>query len=154
LKVKDVMQHAVAFCSRNTNLAEATELIWKNGCGCLPVVGEAGNVIAMITDRDICIALGTRNERASQVFVSQIMHPRLFTCMPDDDIHCALKTFRSHHVRRLPVVDSGNFLQGILCMDDIAAHASSLGSRETLSFEDVVSTYQAICQKQKGEHHA
>jgi CBS domain-containing protein len=143
------MQHPVAVCSPDTNLAEATELIWKNGCGCLPVVGPGGNVIAMLTDRDICIALGTRDEKASHVLVRQIIQPCVFTCMPGDDIHCALKTLRSHHVRRLPVVDSGDFLQGILCMDDIVAHASTPGSRETLSFEDVVSTYRAICQHQE-----
>ena len=42
----------------DTTLAEASELMCKNGCGFLPVVGEGGNVIGAITDRDMCIALG------------------------------------------------------------------------------------------------
>ena len=94
------------FCRLHTTLAEAAELMCKNGCGFLPVVGEGGNVIGAITDRDMCIALGTRNKTAVEVLVRDVMlpkryaFPKLFTCTPDDDIHCVLKTLRTARIRR------------------------------------------------------
>jgi CBS domain-containing protein len=92
MKVRDVMTKQVAFCGPDTNLAQAVELMWKNACGFLPEAGEGGNAIGVITDRDISITLGTRDRRASEVCVRSTMSSRPFTCMPDDDVHTALKT--------------------------------------------------------------
>ena len=61
MRVRDLMTKTVVFCRHETNLAAATALMWDNDCGTLPVVSESGKVIGIITDRDICIALGTRN---------------------------------------------------------------------------------------------
>ena len=57
MKVRGVMVKEVKFCSAGTNLAAATEILWKEGVGSLPVV-EDGRVLGTITDRDIAIALG------------------------------------------------------------------------------------------------
>jgi CBS domain-containing protein len=108
-------------------------------------VGEGGNVIGMITDRDICVGLAKRGDRPSEVPVWEAMQHKLFTCSPEDDIHCALKTFRSQKIRRLPVVDRAGVLQGILCMDDIVQRAKPNASKQDVSFEDIVLTFQAIC---------
>ena len=64
MKVRDGMRKQAAFCGLDTTLAEAAELMCKNGCGFLPVVGEGGNVIGTITGRDMCIALGTQDKTA------------------------------------------------------------------------------------------
>ena len=53
MKVEDVMVKDVKFCSPNTNLAAATEMFWADCCGTLPVVDDRGNVVGIITDRDI-----------------------------------------------------------------------------------------------------
>jgi CBS domain-containing protein len=114
MKVRDVMTKQTAFCGPETNLAQAVELMWKNACGFLPVAGEGGNVIGVITDRDISIALGTRDRRASEVCVRSAMSSRLFACTPDDDVHTALKTLKSEGIRRLPVIDREGMLMGVL----------------------------------------
>ena len=60
MQVQDVMNKGVRFCSPETNLAAVTQIFWEQGCGAVPVV-ENGRAIGMITDRDVSIALGTRN---------------------------------------------------------------------------------------------
>lgn len=62
-------------------------------------------MIAVIKDRDIAIGLGTREQRASELFVSDVMSKPLYTCTTDDDLHTALKTLRAEGIRRLPVID-------------------------------------------------
>ena len=132
----------VKFCSPGLNLAAAAEILWKAGCGTLPVV-ENGRVLGMITDRDVAIALGTRNLKASEAVVRDVSLPKLFYCSAADDIHIALQTMGAQKVRRLPVIDNKGALEGILCLDDIVLLAEEKGE---LSFTDVIETYKSICE--------
>ena len=144
MKVQDIMVKEVKFCRPETNLAEATQLMWANDCGALPVVDGNNKVVGMITDRDICMAVGTRNRPPADVSVFEVkpQPQELFTCAPKDDIHEALKTMRTNGIRRLPVVNSGT-LRGMLCLNEIALNA---GQRSDISYEDVVATLKAICE--------
>ena len=144
MKVRDVMTQNVASCGRETNLAQAVQLMWENGCGFVPVVGEGGNVIAVITDRDIAIALGTREQRASELFVSDVMSKPLYTCTPDDDLHTALKTLRAEGIRRLPVIDHDGALAGVLSIDDVVVKARAHPLKKDISYEDIEETYKGI----------
>src|SRR5579863_6041105 len=123
MKVREVMTKQTASCALDDSLASAVETMRKNNRGFLPVIGEGGNVVGVITDRDICITLGTRDERPSEVLVRDVMLPKdrtfpaLYVCTPDDKVHCVLKTMRAQKVRRLPVVDREGALEGILSID-------------------------------------
>jgi predicted transcriptional regulator len=124
------------------NLATIAKIFWEQGCGALPVV-ENGRVIGMITDRDISIALGTRNAKAGDTYVRAVALPKVFFCLPEDDIHTALQTMRAQQVRRLPVVDHKGALEGILSLDDIVLFAGEKAADE-LTYADVVDTMKAI----------
>jgi signal transduction histidine kinase len=78
------MTKQVAFCGPEANLAQAVELMRKNACAFLPVAGKGGNVIGVITDRDISIALGTWGRRASQVRLGDVTPSQLVTRTTDD----------------------------------------------------------------------
>jgi len=96
--------------------------LWVNNCGISPVVGNNGKLEGVVTDRDICIAMGTRNSLAGDLTVAEIAIKNVITCKPEDEIHEALHTMAEKHVRRLPVVDNVGVPQGILSMDDIITH--------------------------------
>ena len=140
MKVLDVMIRNARFCTPDMNLASVAEILWKVGCGTLPVV-ENDRVIGMITDRDIAIALGTRNLRPSEAIVRDVSLPKLFYTTLAEDIHIALHTMAAQKVRRLPVVDSRGALEGILCLDDIVLFAEEKGE---LTYGDVIDTLKSI----------
>jgi CBS domain-containing protein len=142
MKVQDVMVKGVRFCNPDTNLATVTKSFWEQGCGALPVV-ENGRAIGMITDRDISIALGTRNAKAADTFVRDVALPKVFFCFPQDDIHTALNTMRAQQVRRLPVVDHEGALAGILSLDDVVLFAGDKPADE-LTYSDVMDTMKSI----------
>ncbi|MGA2212647.1 MAG: CBS domain-containing protein [Bryobacteraceae bacterium] len=144
MKVQDVMVKSVRFCNPDTNLASVAESFWEQGCGALPVV-ENGRAIGMITDRDVSIALGTRNAKAGDTYVRDVALPKVFYCLPEDDIHMALQIMRAQQVRRLPIVDHTGALQGILSLDDVALFAGPNASDE-LTYADVVDTMKSICE--------
>jgi len=144
MKVKDVMVGTPAFCSPETNLAAAVEMFWNRNCGILPVLGSDGKLVGIVTDRDVCIALGTRNRLAGDVTASEVMTPRVISCSEEDDIHSAVDTMREEGVRRLPVLGADGTLKGILSMDDVVRHSSDSGRAAELSFDDVVTAFKSI----------
>jgi CBS domain-containing protein len=146
MRVQDVMTKNVVSCKPDANLAAATALMWDHNCGQLPVVDDHGKVVSVITDRDICIALGTRNMPAAEVSVGEVICRPAVLCSPDDDLRFALRIMAAKRVRRLPVVDLGGALLGILSLDDVALQARHHGDtdRPPVSFEDVMLTLRAI----------
>jgi CBS domain-containing protein len=145
MKVRDVMIPNPTPCRPETNLAEAAALMWQHNCGALPVLDERLRVVGMITDRDICIALGTRNRRAAEVSVSQVISGKLFACSSENDIHGALRCMQEYHVRRLPVITDDGHLEGIVSIDDIVLNARWAEThRVDLSFFDVIRTLRCV----------
>jgi CBS domain-containing protein len=133
----------VTSCHPGQNLAEVVENMWRFRCGAMPIVNDEGRVMGIITDRDMCIALGTRNLKASEITAADVAPARYFACRPDDDIHSALKTMAAQEVRRLPVTDEDGKLAGILSIDDIVTRARP-GS--AINYSELVRAIQAICE--------
>ena len=104
MKVKDVMTGSPVYCTAKTNLGEAAALMWSRDCGILPVVDAERTVVGVVTDRDMFLALGTRNRLAGELTVGDVTPAKPFVCGADDDIHLALDAMARHKVRRLPVV--------------------------------------------------
>jgi len=146
MKVKDVMMRTPASCSPETNLGAAIEMLWTRNCGMLPIVDAKKKVIAVVTDRDLCVALGTRNRLAGQIAVGEVASGETYICRAEDDIHDALQEMARNRVRRLPVVNQDGVLEGILSMDDVVLHAEvgSWGRSVELSDEDVMKTLRQI----------
>ena len=149
MKAKDVMMRTPYACHLETNLGSATELMWKGNCGFLPVLDSTGKIRAVLTDRDICIALGTRNVVAGCITVAEIAHNQLFTCGPEDDVHNVLEIMREGHVRRLPVIDSDSKVVGVVSLHDILLRAepSRFGKEPELSSDEVVRSYREILRR-------
>jgi CBS domain-containing protein len=110
-------------------------------CGILPVIVD-GRLVGVVTDRDMYIALATRDKRASEIRVSEVVQTPVYTCGPDDDVQTALETMKQHSVRRLPVEGFGGTIMGMVSMNDIVLAS---GPRRPVRDADVVSTMQAIC---------
>jgi CBS domain-containing protein len=97
--------------------------MWEKDCGVLPVLDVSGKIVGMITDRDICIAVASRNRLASEIPVSDVMSSHVYSCRPDDDIEDALKIMEEGNVLRLPVISDDGELQGVLTIYSVVLHA-------------------------------
>jgi CBS domain-containing protein len=151
MKTKERMVTAVSVCQPEDNLAEVAAIMWDSRCGALPVVDAEDRVISMITDRDVAIALGTRNLRASDVLVKDVAPPRVFTCQDHDDMSFALTIMVSQNVRRLPVVNDQGKLVGLISIDDFLLH-SEPGKAGVLSLE-ALDALRTIIEKRLRDHH-
>jgi CBS domain-containing protein len=145
VKIRDIMTGEPRTCSPETNLAAAAALMLDADCGILPVV-DAGKLVGVVTDRDMCIALATRNRRASEITVAEVARSPVHTCSPDDDVQAALEAMKHYSVRRLPVEGFGGTVMGIVSINDIVLAS---GPRKPVREADVMSALQAIC----AHHH-
>jgi CBS domain-containing protein len=143
MKIKELMTSDVKSCGLDTNLAAAAKIMWEEDCGAVPVTDEGGHVVGVITDRDICIAGATRPSAEGEIPVRDVISDALYTCAPSDDARAALETMRQRKVRRLPVVDAGGQLAGIVSINDIAMHAR-VGKGSEVPAEAVLETFLAI----------
>ncbi len=154
MKVQDFMTRDVRACNRGTNLAQAATILWDTDCGSLPVVDESGKVVGLITDRDICIAVATRNRLASEIAAGEVVTGNpVYCCQPDDQVQAALAMMQLYQIRRLPIVDNDGRLQGILSINDIvrSAEDNSRSLRPGISIDDAIVTLKAICQPRAAE---
>ncbi len=142
MKVKDLMTTDVKRCSPETNLAEAARIMWEGDCGAVPVTDERDHVVGVITDRDICIAAATRPRTEGEIPVKEVISKALYSCAPSDDVRAALETMKIRKVRRLPVVEPGGRLVGIVSIHDIATQSRSRSA--DVSPESVLDAFIAI----------
>lgn len=146
MKVREIMTGDAGSCGLATNLAAAARIMWERDCGAAPVLDHEGRVIGVITDRDICMALTTRNHLASELTVGDVVSGSVKTCAPDDAVGDALKTMESEQLRRLPVVDGEGKLAGILSLNDIILHSKKGKSKKHVSHAEVMDTLKALSQ--------
>ena len=143
MKVQEIMTADVAACRPNSNLAEVTSVMFHRDCGFLPVIGADGHLAGVITDRDIAIAVATKDRPADRIEVAEVLTGQVFTCSPQETVNAALDTMRVRKVRRLPVVDDAGHLKGILSLNDIVRQAG--GIREGVSADEVLAAMKNIC---------
>ena len=148
MKVKELMTPNAKAIWLTESLTDAAKLMWENDCGVLPVIKDGRKVIGMITDRDICMAVAMRDTNPSSVSIEEVMTGQVYAVKPDDDVDQALQTMRDHKIRRLPVLNPEGELEGLLSMNDIVLQAKTPkgAAPGTIKYNDVVETYQAICQ--------
>jgi CBS domain-containing protein len=148
MKVEDLMTTDVGACRPFDSVDRSAKVMWERDCGAVPVVDQEGRAIAMLTDRDICMAALTQGKSLGEIHVSSAMSRRLWSCRPDDDLKQAEETMRTHQVRRLPVIDHDGKLVGVLSISDLArAAASAKGGRskkKPVGASEVGETLKAI----------
>lgn len=150
MKVSDVMTTSVASVRKDESLSTAAKVLWDCDCGSLPVWDERSErVIGMITDRDICMATWSRDKPPSALTVADAMSSELYFSAPEESVSSAEALMRSRKVRRIPVLDGGQKLVGILSLADIATESKRRGASPgagDVAPSEVVATLADICQ--------
>lgn len=123
------MLDAGELCNRQVVIATPDELILTaarrmrdHRVGCLVVVeGDPGQrrPIGILTDRDIVVYAVADGDALGERTVRACMNPNLVTARERDGLLEVIRRMRAHGIRRIPVVDAGGLLQGILSADDV-----------------------------------
>ena len=117
------MTSEVVTAPREATMQSVAELMRDRAVGSVVIV-EGERPCAMITDRDMAIALGANGVNRSAEVDSHATRP-LVTGDAEMDLEEAAARMVQHGVRRLPIVSDGA-LVGIVTLDDLAVRAGDL----------------------------
>lgn len=121
MRVGEACNRTVVTADAALGVIEAAQLMREQHVGTLVVVerGEGGRPIGILTDRDIVVEAVAESAPLEQIGISDIMSTDILTAREGDDLLEALDRMHNAGVRRMPVVNGGGRLIGILALDDV-----------------------------------
>ena len=122
MPVGEICNREVVVAERTTTIVEAARIMRRYHVGDLVVVDEVQGrrvPVGMVTDRDLVVEVIAREQPFASCTVSAIMSATV-VCVPETaGVIETIQLMRSHGVRRVPAVDAGGALVGILAADDL-----------------------------------
>lgn len=85
--------------------------------GAILVCGPTGDLVGIITERDVLHAMATHGATTLNQKVEEIMS-QAHTCKMDDDVRSVMRQMTFKRVRHVPVVEGG-VLKGMVSIGDI-----------------------------------
>lgn len=122
MPIGEICNREVVFAYRNTSIPETAQLMRNHHVGDLVVVDEknGGRIpVGIVTDRDIIIELVAKGADVNTVTAGDIMSPELVTARESEGVFETIQLMRLKGVRRIPIVDAGGGLAGIVSVDDL-----------------------------------
>lgn len=146
MKVKDLMTRNPVRCRPATDIRSVARQMWDGDFGMIPVVNDDEEVVGLVTDRDISMAVGTQYRPPSEIRVHEVMSNTVVQCSASDSLEGALALMREHQIRRLPVTHHGK-LQGVLSMNDILVEGEGVPDKEITGTLRAISRHRAAPEK-------
>jgi CBS domain-containing protein len=113
----------VVVAQSSDTIASAARRLRDARVGCLVVV-HADRVTGLLTDRDIALRVVADGLDPAKTTVEEIMTREPFVLNASDTVQTAVNLMQKHGVRRLPIVEQGTGVVGILTADDLVTYLS------------------------------
>ncbi len=131
MRVAEVMTAGIRLAEPNEKVLHAAKKMRTQNIGALPVIDE-GELVGMVTDRDIVIRAIGASKDISEMEIHEIMSDECFWCAENEDLEDAVRIMEQNKVRRLPVINNDKQVVGMLSLEDVAAHAPASLTGEVL----------------------
>ncbi|MBL6454375.1 CBS domain-containing protein [Belnapia sp. T6] len=100
-------------------ILSAARLLTENRIGAVLVRGPAGELLGILSERDIVRGMAAQGPGTTGLLVSQFMTRQLVTIRPETLVVEALGLMTERRVRHLPVLDAGGGLIGMVSIGDL-----------------------------------
>jgi CBS domain-containing protein len=132
VRISEVMTHQVVTAPPDATLADVGGLMRDRNVGSV-VIADAGRPVAMITDRDVALAVAGNGVPTDAAVSAHASRP-LVCGERAMDVEEAAAVMVQNRIRRLPIVDGGD-LAGIVTLDDLAIKAGDLHLAQQMTAE-------------------
>jgi CBS domain-containing protein len=119
MRVNEAMTSDVQIANPNQSIQEAAQTMAAIDAGVLPV-GENDRLVGIITDRDIAVRAVAKGLSPSTKVREVMSEGEVMYCYEDEDLEDVAHNMADIKVRRLPVLNRGKRLVGIISLGDIA----------------------------------
>lgn len=121
MKVKDILQHKgteVHTISPDATIQHVMETLLERRIGSLVVCNDTGDVLGIITERDVLRECTQHGEHVQSTRVRGIMTTKLIVGALDDDVQYVMGIMTHNRVRHLPII-VGTRLIGLISIGDV-----------------------------------
>ncbi|WJI09676.1 CBS domain-containing protein [Methanobacterium sp. CWC-01] len=122
--VHDAMTSRVITVEPQTSVAEAARIMTERDIGSL-IIKSNSEPEGLITESDIIAKVVSKDLKASQIQVGDLMTQNLIEVHPGSELNEAARLMAKNNIRRLPVVNDG-VLVGILTTTDVVSVSPEL----------------------------
>jgi CBS domain-containing protein len=118
----EIMTSNPECCLPTDSVIKAAKMMKSEDVGPIPIVTDKDSrkLAGILTDRDLAIKVVAEARDPNATQIAEVMSQDVVTCKKDDDVNKVLKLMEQHQVRRIPVVDNGDHLIGIIAQADVA----------------------------------
>jgi CBS domain-containing protein len=102
----------------STGIMEAMRLLVYHGITCLPVLNEEGELIGIVSDKDIYRTVVENQGDFNRFNVGDVMTRDLIVGLAEDDLEYIAGLMTENRIRHIPVVE-GSRLVGLISGGDI-----------------------------------
>jgi len=100
------------------NIAEAAAALTENKIGALLVEDDAGEIVGILSERDIVGGMAPHGADLHDVEVEELMTRNVIHCSPQDTVHEAMAMMTDRRIRHLPVFEDDK-LVGFISIGDL-----------------------------------
>jgi CBS domain-containing protein len=104
--------------------------------GTLVVVDDGGELLGLLSERDLVNGLITQGKRLLDQPVRDVMSTGVATCRPDDAVGQILHTMTDRRTRHMPVIEDGELI-GMISIGDVVKTALSDAEAEVKVLRDI-----------------
>ncbi len=118
LKMKDLKYRSAVTVGPDEAISMAIQKMVEHDRGSLPVCNDIGELVGIITERDMvrrCLAYG---DVFPNIKVQDIMTKQVVIGIPEDDLNYAISVMKQKRIRHLPIVEYGKVV-GTISMRDL-----------------------------------
>ena len=121
MRIADLLRHKgsdVATVPPGISVSGLLEDLARHNVGAMVVVDDTGEVVGIVSERDVVRRLHERGAELLRAAVSEIMTTSVVTCEPTEAVDSLASIMTERRVRHMPVV-SGGRLVGIVSIGDV-----------------------------------
>lgn len=140
MKLSVILQEkggSVVTVNASDSLQRSAEILDQNRIGATVAVDSKGNVVGVLSERDIVRRVAEQGAAALQMKVEDAMTRDVLTGTPETTILDGLELMTDRRIRHLPVVDEGK-LAGIVSIGDLVKWRISQAVAEAEAMKEYI----------------
>jgi CBS domain-containing protein len=128
---------AVETVTGNVTLAEVAQRLTTHRIGAVVVCGARGDVVGIVSERDVVRMLAEHGPEALRRSASEAMTRNIETCRESDTIDELMSRMTNGRFRHIPVVENSG-LAGIVSIGDVVKHHVAEVELEASAMRDYI----------------
>ena len=152
MKVSDILRvkgHSLITVTPDETLATAVQIMSEKDIGSL-VVMEHGDLVGMLTFREVMQALARNGGTIGHISVRKAMDDAPITCTSETDMDEVRRMMLNNHARYMPVLDK-SILMGVISFYDVAKAVVDSQNFENKMLKAYIRDWPEGAEKEKKE---